>query len=40
MDSVKTVGIFSKPNAARAVKLVPELLAWLADRGIETRFDN
>jgi NAD+ kinase len=40
MDSVKTVGIFAKPNAARAVKLVPELLAWLAERGIETRFDN
>jgi NAD+ kinase len=40
MASIKTVGIFSKPNAPRAVKLVPELLRWLAAHGIETRFDS
>src|SRR3954464_535531 len=38
--NVRRVGIFSKPNAPRAVKLVPELLRWLAARGIEARFDN
>ena len=37
---VRRVGIFSKPNAPRAVKLVPELLHWLAQRGIEARFDS
>jgi len=40
MAAVKTVGIFSKPNSPPAMKLVPELLRWLAQRGIETRFDN
>lgn len=40
MDAVKTIGIFAKPNAPRATKLVPELLRWLARHDIETRFDN
>ncbi|MDP9169979.1 MAG: NAD(+)/NADH kinase [Acidobacteriota bacterium] len=40
MAGVKTVGVFSKPNSTRALKLVPELLAWLRDRGIEARLDN
>jgi NAD+ kinase len=40
MASIKTVGIFAKPNAPRAVRLVPELLRWLGSHGIETRFDN
>jgi NAD+ kinase len=40
MPSVKTVGVFSKPNSTRALRLVPELLSWLADRGIEARLDN
>ncbi len=40
MGTVRTVGIFSKPNSSRAVKLVPELLRWLAARDIEARFDN
>lgn len=39
-SQVRRVGIFSKPNAPRAVKLVPELLRWLADRNIEARFDS
>lgn len=40
MGSIKKVAIFAKPNATKAVRLVPELLAWLTDRDIETRFDN
>jgi NAD+ kinase len=40
MAAVKTVGIFSKPNSPQAVKLVPELLSWLARRGIDARLDN
>jgi NAD+ kinase len=36
----KTVGIFSKPNSPQAVTLVPELLAWLARRGVDARLDN
>ena len=38
--AVRKVAIFAKPNSPQAVKLVPELLAWLAQRGIEARFDN
>jgi NAD+ kinase len=37
---VRTVGIFSKPNSPAAVDLVPELLGWLAQRGIGVRLDN
>jgi NAD+ kinase len=40
MGTVKTVGIFSKPNSPPAVKLVPELLVWLEARGIQARLDN
>lgn len=40
MGTVKTVGIFSKPNSPQAQKLVPELLAWLDARTIDTRLDN
>jgi NAD+ kinase len=38
--SVKAVGIFSKPNSPPATQLVPKLLHWLAQRGIEARLDN
>ena len=38
--TVRKVAIFAKPNSAQAVKLVPELLAWLAQRDIEARFDT
>jgi NAD+ kinase len=38
--SARRVAIFSKPNAPRAQKLVPELLAWLTQRGVEARFDS
>ena len=40
MAVVKTVGIFAKPNAPAAVRLVPELLAWLAARDITVRLDD
>jgi NAD+ kinase len=40
MDTVKTIAIFAKPNAPRAFKVVPELLLWLAEHGIEARLDN
>jgi NAD+ kinase len=40
VKAVKKVGIFSKPNSQPAMELVPELLGWLAQRGIEARLDN
>ena len=40
MATVRTVGIFAKPNSAKAHRLVPDLLKWLAQHGIEARFDN
>lgn len=40
MAAVKTVGIFAKPKAPAATRLVPELLAWLAERGITARLDD
>jgi NAD+ kinase len=40
MAAVKTVGIFAKPNAPAAIRLVPELLAWLRGRGIAVRLDD
>jgi NAD+ kinase len=40
MGAVKTIGIFSKPNSPAAAGLVPELLRWLKQRGIEARLDN
>ncbi|MCS7026735.1 MAG: NAD(+)/NADH kinase [Bryobacteraceae bacterium] len=40
MSIIDTVGIISKPAAAQAVTLVPELLAWLRKRGISIRCDN
>jgi len=40
MQSVETVGIISKPGSSAALQLVPELLKWLADRGIQARYDD
>jgi NAD+ kinase len=40
MPAVKTVGIFAKPNAPAAIRLVPELLSWLDGRGITVRLDD
>lgn len=40
MQSVKVVAIMVKPGVDRARTVVPELLAWLANRGIEARCDE
>ncbi len=40
MPPIKTVGIISKPGSEQAVQLVPQLLAWLAARDIQTRYDD
>ncbi len=40
MAAVKKVGIFSKPKSTAATTLVPQLLAFLADRRIEARIDQ
>ncbi|MBS1855047.1 MAG: NAD(+)/NADH kinase [Acidobacteria bacterium] len=40
MPIIKTVGIISKPNAPAAHGLVPRLLEWLDQRGIEVRMDE
>ncbi|MBY0503177.1 MAG: NAD(+)/NADH kinase [Bryobacteraceae bacterium] len=38
--SIQTVGIISKPEAPQAITLVPQLLAWFAQRGIAVRMDQ
>jgi NAD+ kinase len=40
MPTIRTIGIISKPGAPAAVKLVPDLVAWLRQRGIEVRCDE
>jgi NAD+ kinase len=40
MPDVKRAGLFTKPNAPAAVTLVPRLLEWLAERGVEVRYDH
>jgi NAD+ kinase len=40
MATIKTVGVFSKPNAPRAVKVVPELMQWLEQHAIKVRVDH
>jgi NAD+ kinase len=37
---IKTIGLIAKPRADRAVTLVPELLAWLQQRGIDVTLDE
>jgi NAD+ kinase len=37
--AVATVGIISKPRSEQAVRIVPELVAWLETRGIAVRID-
>jgi NAD+ kinase len=39
MATIKTVGIFSKPRVPAAAKIVPELIAWLEERGVAARYD-
>jgi NAD+ kinase len=40
MQLVKRVGIISRPDIERGAKLVPELLAWLDQRGIQCAYDD
>ncbi len=40
MTTIQTIGIISKPNVAAAHLLVPEILKWLSDHGIDVRFDE
>lgn len=40
MQSIKTVGILSKPNMQQAPEIVRELLAWLEERNILARCDE
>jgi len=40
MRQIKTVGIISKPNMARAAEIVCGLLAWLDERGVGYRCDQ
>jgi NAD+ kinase len=39
MPNVETVAIVSKPRSDHAARLVPELIAWLENRGIAVRLD-
>jgi NAD+ kinase len=39
MPSISIVGIISKPRSDLAARLVPELIAWLAERGLTVRVD-
>jgi NAD+ kinase len=39
MPTVDTVGIVSKPRSPEAARVVPELIAWMARRGVATRLD-
>lgn len=40
MPSVSTAGVFSKPRSPAAAELAPELIGWLARRGVATRLDE
>ncbi len=39
MEPIKRVGILSKPGIDRASEIVPPLIDWLEERGIEVRCD-
>jgi len=39
-DEIKTVGLISKPGVPAAEELVPQLIAWLRERGIACRCDE
>ena len=40
MPVMKTIGIISKPNVAKAAEVVPALVRWLRERGMEVRCDQ
>jgi hypothetical protein len=37
---IHTAGIISKPRSEQAARVVPDVIAWLAERGIDTRVDS
>jgi NAD+ kinase len=39
-EPIKSVGLLAKPRSERATKLVPELLAWLKQRGVSVTLDE
>ncbi len=40
MPPIETVSVMSKPGIARGYELIPELLNWLAKRGVHTQYDE
>lgn len=40
MPTVETIAIISKPRSDYAARLVPDLIAWLAHRGVCVRLDH
>lgn len=40
MDTIRTVGVVSKPDVEQARRIVPELLEWLEARGLDVRADE
>src|SRR5580704_12449772 len=38
--AIRTIGVMSKPRSDTAARIVPELIAWLASRGIKVRLDE
>ena len=39
MRAIHSAGILSKPHSEQAAQVVPELVSWLSQRGVSTRFD-
>ncbi|MEO8096150.1 MAG: NAD(+)/NADH kinase [Acidobacteriota bacterium] len=39
-NEIKTAGLIAKPRSDRAIKLIPELIAWLKARGVKVRLDE
>jgi len=39
MPAINTVGIVSKPRSELAARIVPEMIAWLGERGVSVRLD-
>lgn len=40
MPAIKSAGIISKPRSEEAARIVPELIPWLEQRGVQTRLDQ
>src|SRR4051812_6946818 len=40
LHAIDTVGIISKPRSDLAATILPEMLAWLSERGVRTRLDT